>query len=138
MSNYLIMFSSIFFGCTLILPSASAEDTSTSTATTSTPSENQINVTKDNWLNTVKLALPDLICKGFEEDPQLKKRLDDIKMTHARCITSIPESIDKCQQQLYANIPAQITSDAAAVWAKSLGECIGKDFAMKYLVPKTD
>jgi hypothetical protein len=77
-----------------------------------------------------------MICKGFENDPQLKKRFDDVKMTHEQCLKSVPESIDKCKQQLYSNFPEQITNEAAATWGKTFGECIGADFAVKYLIPK--
>ncbi|CAM2891778.1 Uncharacterised protein [Legionella steigerwaltii] len=138
----------IFLGCTLISFTSNAEETSTSTAnptatptsttdTSGTKSDNSAEISKDKWLKSVTPLLPDLICKGFENDPQLKKRLDDIKMNYEQCIAAIPESVSKCQQQLYGSIPDKINNDSAAVWGKSLGECIGKDFAIKYLIPKS-
>lgn len=122
-------------GCMLITFTSNAEETSTST--TGASSDNSIDISKDSWLKSVTPLLPDLICKGFESDPQLKKRLDDIKMTYEQCVAAIPASVSKCQQELYGNIPDKINSDNAAVWGKSLGECIGKDFAIKYLIPKS-
>jgi hypothetical protein len=80
--------------------------------------------------------LPDLICKGFIQDAELKKRFDEIKMTYEQCVSLIPESATKCQNQIYAGIPEKINAQIAGVWGKTLGECIGKDFAEKYLVPK--
>lgn len=91
---------------------------------------------KDSWLSSMTPLLPDLICKGFIQDPDLKKRFDEIKMTYEQCVTLLPASTDKCQNELYASIPEKINSESAAVWGKSLGECIGKDFAEKYLIPK--
>ena len=49
----------------------------------------------------------------------------------------IPDSEKKCQEQIYTNIPATINSEAAGKWGKALGECIGKDFAEKHLIPKS-
>ncbi|WP_392537045.1 hypothetical protein [Legionella sp. 227] len=144
----------IFLGCTLISFTSNAEDTSKSTSTGTTTgtgtstgtttstngaasSDSSMEISKDSWLKSVTPLLPDLICKGFENDPQLKKRLDDIKMTYEKCIAAIPDSVSKCQQQLYGSIPDKINNDSAGIWGKSLGECIGKDFAIKYLIPKS-
>ncbi|WP_133135424.1 hypothetical protein [Legionella rowbothamii] len=91
-------------------------------------------MTKDAWLKTIGPMLPTLICKGFMNDPDLKQRLETIKMTYDQCVSVIPESVDKCQNQLYASIPAKISNTDASTWGKTLGECIGKDFAMKYLI----
>ncbi|MDR3503251.1 MAG: hypothetical protein P4L79_11800 [Legionella sp.] len=91
-------------------------------------------MTKDAWLKTIGPMLPTLICKGFMNDPDLKQRLETIKMTYDQCVSVIPESVDKCQNQLYASIPAKINNTDASTWGKTLGECIGKDFAMKYLI----
>lgn len=134
MTKHLLAVSSIFLGCTLSSFTTNAEDTSTST---NAPSDNAATISKDSWLKSVTPLLPDLICKGFENDPQLKKRLDDIKMTYDQCVAAIPDSVSKCQQELYSKIPDKIDNDGASVWGKSLGECIGKDFAIKYLIPKS-
>ena len=67
-------------------------------------------------------------------DPDLKQRLETIKMTYDQCVNVIPESVDKCHNQLYASLPAKISNTDASTWGKTLGECIGKDFAMKYLI----
>ncbi|KTD41138.1 hypothetical protein [Legionella parisiensis] len=141
MTKHLLVASSIFLGCTLISFNTSAEDktassTSSSTGSSTDTSNSTINISKDSWLKSVTPLLPDLICKGFQNDPQLKKRLDDIKMTYDQCVTKIPDSVSKCQQELYANIPDKINTDNAGVWGKALGECIGKDFAIKHLIPK--
>ncbi|QMT60487.1 hypothetical protein [Legionella sp. PC997] len=135
----------ILLGCTFISFSINAEDTSsnpagassTSNDSSSASSNNQVDITKDSWLKSVTPLLPDLICKGFENDPQLKKRLDEIKMTYDQCAAKIPDSVSKCQQELYGSIPEKINSDNAGIWGKALGECIGKDFAIKFLIPKS-
>ncbi|KTC93331.1 hypothetical protein [Legionella cincinnatiensis] len=131
----------IFMSCTIIPYTAQADSpstastTSTDTTSTSTSSTSP-SITKDEWFKSITPLLPDLICKGFENDAQLKKRLDDIKMTHEQCLTAIPESVSKCQQELYTKIPDKLNDETTATWGKTLGECIGKDFAIKYLIPK--
>jgi hypothetical protein len=132
---------------------AYAETTTTSTTTTpaaatapvtapasrpaTIPTDNNATeISKSTWLDTIVPMLPSLICKGFMSDPDLKQRLDAIKMNYDQCVSAIPESVSKCQNQLYASIPDKISNTDAATWGKTLGECIGKDFAMKYLVPK--
>nr|WP_240610447.1 hypothetical protein [Legionella qingyii] len=129
-------------GSTFISFTINAEDTSSSTSagdvsSNNNTSNNPIDISKDSWLKSVTPLLPDLICKGFENDPQLKKRLDEIKMTYEQCAAKIPDSVSKCQQELYSTIPDKINSDNAGIWGKALGECIGKDFAIKYLIPKS-
>ncbi|KGP63920.1 hypothetical protein EP47_07245 [Legionella norrlandica] len=99
---------------------------------TSSPNE----MSKDNWLNSMTPLLPDLICKGFIQDADLKKRFDEIKMTYEQCVTLIPESTKKCQDELYASMPDTINNETASKWGRALGECIGKDFAEKHLIPK--
>ncbi|EHL30253.1 hypothetical protein LDG_7763 [Legionella drancourtii LLAP12] len=106
------------------------------TAPATAPSDASFEMSKATWLTTIVPMLPSLICKGFMGDPDLKQRLDAIKMSYEQCVSAIPESVSKCQNQLYASIPEQISSTDAATWGKKFGECIGKDFAMKYLLPK--
>ncbi|MBI2786486.1 MAG: hypothetical protein HYX60_09390 [Legionella longbeachae] len=134
MFKYLLMFTSILCGTSLIFSTASAEDP----PKTTTAIPNDTTLSKDDWLKSIKQSLPDLICKDFQNDPQLKKQLDDIKMTYDQCVAVIPESFDKCQQKLYASIPDQINDNSLSVWGRSLGECIGTDFALKYLFPKSN
>lgn len=102
-------------------------------AETGSPTE----MPKDSWLSSMTPLLPDLICKGFMQDADLKKRFDEIKMTYEQCVSLIPESTNKCQNELYAAMPEKINSESAATWGRKLGECIGKDFAEKHLVPKS-
>jgi hypothetical protein len=135
MSKLSLIRTSIFLGCALINSSVSADDTPKET-TDNSSERNVTDVSKDNWLKSITPTLPALICKGFVNDPELKKRFDEIKMTYEQCISSLPESVNKCQKQLYSDIPDQINTDNAATFGKSLGECIGKDFTIKYLVPK--
>ncbi|MGC1182454.1 hypothetical protein [Legionella sp.] len=106
------------------------------TTPTTTQSSSSSDITKTKWLNSIVPILPTLICKGFMSDPDLKQRLETIKMNYDQCVSVLPESVSKCQNQLYANIPEKINATDAATWGKNFGECIGKDFAMKYLLPK--
>ena len=118
----------------LIVPYALADDPST---TSSSSSSNSTEMSKDAWLKAMEPMLPSMICKGFMNDADLKKRFDELKITYDQCVTLIPESEKKCRDQIYANITEQINSETAGVWGRNLGECIGKDFAEKHLIPKS-
>lgn len=95
------------------------------------------NLTKDDWLGKLKSIAPTVICKGFFEEESLKKRLNDLKIDNDKCMSLIPASFDKCQTQYYSAIPASINHDNAAKWGHTIGECIGTDFATKYLLGDT-
>lgn len=116
----------------LAIPYAIAADTEATP-----PSSDSSEMSKDAWLKAMEPMLPGLICKGFMNDTDLKKRFDQLNITYDQCVTLIPDSEKKCQDQIYASIPATINSESAGVWGKTLGECIGKDFAEKHLVPKS-
>lgn len=127
MSRKLLIATTIALSCTLVPFISNAADTKT-------PTE----VPKDTWLNSMTPMLPDLICKGFIQDADLKKRFDEINMNYEKCASLIPESGKKCQDELYSSIPEQINSETASTWGRKLGECIGKDFAEKHLIPKSN
>ena len=127
MTRNLLLATTIALSSAFIPMVSNAEDAAT-------PTE----MPKDKWLSQMTPLLPDLICKGFLQDADLKKRFDEIKMTFEQCATLIPESTNKCQNELFASMPENINSESAAIWGRKLGECIGKDFAEKYLVPKTN
>ena len=119
-----------------VVPYAIAADTDAA-STSSSNTSNATEMSKDAWLKAMEPMLPGLICKGFMNDADLKKRFDDLKITYDNCVSMIPESEKKCQDQIYASIPDKVNSESAGVWGKTLGECIGKDFAEKHLVPKS-
>ena len=137
MLKLMLLITSVFWGCILITHTVSADDASNKTIDNDTV-KTIVGINKDSWLKSVTPILPSLICKGFANDPELKIRFDEIQMTYEQCITVIPDSVSKCQRELYSEIPDKINNDNAAVWGKSLGECIGKDFAIKYLIPKNN
>ena len=127
MSKKLLVTATLALNC-LAIPYAVYAAETTPTAT---------EMTKEAWLKAMTPMLPDLICKGFMSDADLKKRFDELKMTYEQCVGYIPESSKKCQDQIYASIPEKINGESAGVWGKTLGECIGRDFAEKHLVPKS-
>lgn len=134
MPKPLYFLSNLLLGCSLIAL-AHAENTTHSTASNSKNSEI---LSKEDWFKYITPLLPDLICKGFENDVQLKKRFNEIKMSYKQCMEVLPKSISICQQELYAGIPDQMSDKTVDSTAKSLAECIGKDFALKYLIPKPE
>lgn len=122
-----------------VVPFALADDASNSSpvSNTSTSDESASDMSKDAWLKAMEPMLPGMICKGFMSDSDLKKRFDELKITYDQCVTMIPDSEKKCRDQIYASIPEKVNSESAGVWGKNLGECIGKDFAEKHLVPQS-
>lgn len=115
-------------------PSTAPTTQPTTTAQPASPTE----MPKDAWLSQMSPVLPDLVCKGFMADADLKKRFDDLKITYEKCVGLIPDISTKCQGQIYANIPATVNETTASTWGRSLGECIGKNFAEQYLIPKAN
>jgi hypothetical protein len=103
-------------------------------AASSEPADSPGSISKDVWLGKLKMVVPDLICKGFLKDESLGKQLATLKIDYNKCVTLIPPSVEKCQTELYASIPANIDDKNAETWGSSIGECIGKDFALKYLL----
>lgn len=93
-------------------------------------------IPKDTWLNQMLPMLPDLICKGFLADASLKKRFDDLKITYEQCAASIPAISTKCKDEVYSKMPATINNETAATWGRTIGECIGRNYAEQYLIPK--
>ncbi len=147
MLKKLLAVTTLFLTTTLISTAINAEDaaptapaaaptTTTSTSDTST-SDDAKEMSKDKWLGAMTPLLPELICKGFMQDSSLKQRFDELKMTQEQCMSLIPDIASKCKAEIVDKIPATLNSESAGVWGKKLGECIGRDFAMKYLVPKS-
>ncbi|MFI4963166.1 MAG: hypothetical protein ACHP6H_04840 [Legionellales bacterium] len=93
-------------------------------------------MSKDDWLGQMNPMLPDLICKGFLHDRNLKKRFEELKLTYDLCLTQIPDISKKCQDDVYTNIPKMVNSESTATWGRKIGECIGKSYAETYLIPK--
>lgn len=102
-------------------------------------STNAGTMSKDEWLGKLKAAVPDLICKGFLQDAGLNARLTKLNINYDKCVTLIPPSVEKCQAESYAAMPAMLNEESAGTWGHTIGECIGKDFAVKYLLaPETN
>ncbi|STX30054.1 Uncharacterised protein [Legionella beliardensis] len=150
MLNSALGLSSVLFSSFLM--AAAASDTTSGSSTTSTSpsstssspstsgsqsqdtrSTSSQELTKDEWLGKLRAAVPDLICKGFLQDDTLSKRLTEVNINYDKCVTLIPASVDKCEKELYSQIPATINQESAGKWGHSIGECIGKDFALKHL-----
>lgn len=116
----------------LFLPYAAfAVDTSSTTNSSATA---PIDMPKDTWINAMEPMLPGMICKGFLNDEELRKRFEDLKISYEQCEAMIPESMKLCKDKIYPSIPDKVNSETAGIWGKNLGECIGKDFAEKHLL----
>lgn len=106
-----------------------ANETSTNNATDTEPKT----VSKDVWFSSMAPMLPEIVCKGFSEDTAIKKRFEELKMTYEDCLKVIPDSANKCKNELSPAMPADLDQAASENWGKKYGECIGQDFAIKHL-----
>lgn len=138
MSKKLIIATSVVLSCIFTPLVSLAEDAAPSTSTTSPNPATQnapTSMTKDAWLNQMMPLLPSLICKGFVQDKGLKQRFDEMKITYDQCVGYVPDIATHCKEQYYSQLPAMIDDEKAGTWGRVLGECIGKDFATKFLIP---
>lgn len=140
MSRRALLATTFAISCTFAPLSMSADQTSAATnapvAPTNAPAAAPSEVAKDTWLDQMLPMLPELICKGFLADENLKKRFNELKITYEQCVASIPAISTKCKGQVYDKIPKMINNESAATWGRSIGECIGKNYAEEFLVPK--
>lgn len=88
---------------------------------------------KDEWLKLVKQVVAAPICKGFMEDASIVKRFKEKNVTYESCLEKIPPITNACINQYYSQLPDVINPQVAAEWGRKLGECIGVEFAKKYL-----
>lgn len=92
-------------------------------------------IAKNEWLTQVKKIVPEPICKGFIEDPQIKDRFEKVNMTYEGCLKEIPALTQVCINKYQNQIPNEINRQTAAKWGHQIGQCIGNNFANKYLIP---
>ncbi|RUQ94615.1 hypothetical protein [Legionella septentrionalis] len=92
---------------------------------------------KDEWLDKVKKVIPDPICKGFMEDASISARLKERNISYQNCVSLIPSIADKCINKYYDSLPAMINQESASKWGRTIGECIGGDFAVNHLYSGT-
>lgn len=90
-------------------------------------------MSKDVWLGKIKAVVPEPICKGFMEDASISARLKEKDISYEKCVSLIPGIADKCQKKYYDSLPAMINQESASKWGRTIGECIGGDFAINYL-----
>ncbi|MFY7698228.1 MAG: hypothetical protein ACOVQX_05395 [Legionella sp.] len=118
---------------------ASAADTATPAATTSpvptAAPANDSEISKDEWLEKIKGVIAEPICKSFTEDATILARMKEQKISVEKCASLIPAISDKCQKKYYDSLPAKMNQESASKWGRTIGECIGGDFAVTYLYP---
>lgn len=89
---------------------------------------------KDDWIRSLREFAPAAVCKSFQQDSDLNKKLAAAHISYDKCLTLIPASFDKCQAKYYSQIPATITSKDADKWGNNIGLCIGGDFTVNNLI----
>ncbi len=112
----------------LLFPIISFSETAVAVKTTE--------MTKDAWLDSIKLIIVIPICRTFMDDPSISARLKARNISMQDCQALIPAIADKCQKKYYDKMPALINDESARKWGRMLGECIGGDFVIHHLYPK--
>lgn len=90
-------------------------------------------MSKDSWLKQVKSVVSEPICKGFMKDESIARRFKALNMSFEDCVAKIPPLAEQCQQKYYKAIPEHINQTNASKWGRTIGECIGTEFARQYL-----
>lgn len=100
------------------------------------PSNEDVTITRDAWLDRLKGIAPEMVCHGFTHNKDVNEKLVKAKINFEQCLTLIPSIFDACRVKYYSVIPAVLRNDSIAQWGSVLGNCIGADFATAYFIPK--
>lgn len=92
-------------------------------------------VSKEEWLAQVKAEASVPICKSFTEDEVISVQMKAHQVSYDSCLTLIPGIAEQCGKKYEALLPATLDGDLSDQWGRTVGECIGNDFAMRYLYP---
>lgn len=88
---------------------------------------------KETWLEQVKAGVSVPVCKSFVEDESIAAQMTARDINYDKCLTLLPSITNKCLQKYDASIPATLDDPLAEKWGRTIGECIGNDFAVTYL-----
>lgn len=122
--NGMINYKRTLLFCFLLMPTLAFAD----------ENKPQSSMPKDAWVKKVKKEVPQQICDGFFADPTISEKLKKSQFTQERCIQELPKFTEKCINDYYKALPQDITPSSSKFWGKTLGECIGGEFAKTYLV----
>ena len=102
-----------------------------------TPPVSSSEMPRDVWLEHVRKAVPEPVCKSFLEDESIASQMTARNISYDNCVSLVPAIADKCEKKIYSGLPATINDQNAEHWGQLIGECIGNDFAMHYLYSDT-
>lgn len=114
---------------TPVAPATTPTTTESVAPTTDKPAE----ITKELWLEQVRLLAAVPICKSFVEDEAIAAQMKEHTISYEKCVSLIPGIAEKCEKKYDADMPLTINDESAEKWGKLIGECIGNDFATSYL-----
>ena len=97
------------------------------------PESSVADISKDAWLGQVKEEASVPICKSFIEDDVISVQMKAHHVSYSTCLTLIPAIAEKCGKKYDASLPTSIDSENSDKWGRTMGECIGNDFALSYL-----
>lgn len=97
-----------------------------------------VEITKDVWLEQVRLSAAVPICKSFVEDEAIALQMKTHGISYEKCVSLIPGIAETCEKKYDAEMPLSINEEGAEKWGKLIGECIGSDFATNYLYVESE
>ena len=88
---------------------------------------------KNVWIEQVKMAVSIPVCKSFIEDSTIGMQMKARNINYDKCVSLMPAVTDTCLQKFEPSLPETLNDESAEKWGRFIGECIGNNFAMRYL-----
>ena len=104
-----------------------------STLSLAKASDNAAEMPKDMWLELVKKAVSEPVCKSFIEDESIAAQMTARNISYESCVLLVPGVAENCEKKYYNSLPNTINDNNAEKWGQVIGECIGNDFSVNYL-----
>ena len=90
-------------------------------------------LSKEMWIEQVKASSAAPICKSFMEDTSIAVQMTAHHISYEQCLSLVSTISETCVNKYSNEFPAIIDDLNADKWGRVLGECIGNDFAKRYL-----
>ncbi len=100
--------------------------------------EKSTEMTRDAWLEAVKMGVSEPVCKSFMSDESIASQMSTRHISYDKCVSLMPTIAERCEKKYFSELPMIINDQNAEKWGRTLGECIGNEFALGYLSADED